>query len=141
MSDPKDKAPAAPGFDLSQWDTVSKSEEGARCYLRDLASGETTELYIALRGEDSAAYREAKGELDRRRLRETLRNPENAGDRSFEDDEIELLSRLGIEWNLVENGEPIEFSRKELARVLKAYPKIRKQVNAFVHNSRHFLSR
>lgn len=124
-------------MDLSNWNTTDKAEAGSRMYIRDLTTGEKTELYIDLKGEDSARYREKKSELDRRRLKESMQ-ADGTG-RSFEEDEIELLSVLPTGWYLVENGKELELSEKEAARVFREYPRIRKQANNFVHSARHFL--
>lgn len=127
-------------MDLNDWNTTAKAESGARMYLRDLSTGEQSEFWIDLRGEDSQVYRDAKAEIDRRRLKASFRDPDAVATRSFDEDEIELLSKLGTAWNLVENEKELPFSESELARVLREYPKVRKQVNQFVHTARHFLS-
>lgn len=130
-------------MDLSQLNTVAGADAGADLVLRNpatdepLATEEGASISITLAGYDSKAARKMRHAMANRRMQRT---GGKMTAESLEADGIELLCALTLGWqNIVVDGEPLEFSADNAAKLYKRFPWIREQVDAFVGDRANFM--
>lgn len=128
-------------FDLAALDIGAGAEAGFELQLRHPASRELLPMYITLRGQDSATWREVQRELERRRMETAQRRGVPVVAADIEDDTIELLARTTLGWRgeFTLEGQVLEFSTARAVDVYRRFLWIREQVAAAGANRANFL--
>ena len=125
---------------LDDFDTVTQSNAGAKCVLKDLRTGRPTSMHIVVLGMDSDQFRSIKLETARNMaLRREQGNFDDLTPEERDDVTVDTLARMTVGWNLVLGGEPLEFSVPKAREIYKRYPAIREQVNIFMAERANFL--
>jgi len=127
---------------LSALDTRTKATTGAEMELFHPVSGEGTGMFLNLLGHDSDAVQIAGTELKRKRLK--LAVEKGANGIPHDEDRALLAEAMAIaitDWrNIVgDDGVEIPYSAPQAALMLREYPVVAEQVEAFVYNRANFL--
>lgn len=128
-------------MDLSNFDTVTRANQGAQCTLKDIRTGKPTDATITLRGMDSEDFQRLKA--DRARDMAARRESGNYTDLTQEEKDdiaIDTLARMTVGWDgLKHEGAPLPFSLSAARDLYRHYPAIREQVNVFIADRANFL--
>lgn len=126
------------GIDLDALDTRRASEEGVELQLKDPRHGAPLAAWVRVRGYDSASYDDAQVELQRRRIQ---RMPaERPTPETLREDALDLAASLVAGWRgLTRAGAPIAYSAPAARALLRDYPWVREQVEAFAAQRANFL--
>lgn len=125
----------------TNFDTLTRSNEGAPCTLKDLKTGKPTEVVITLLGMDSERFQEIKTE----RSRDMAERAARGNFEPLDEDQklalhIDTLARCTVGWSgMASKGEEIPFSVEKARWLYRAYPAIREQVNVFIGDRANFL--
>lgn len=125
------------GFDLGELN--SQTEEIAELAIRHPATGLDTGMKIQLYSVDSEAWQKTIMRLRKENLRYRDRREGTPQDK-LQDDSLELLAACAAGWSgVLENGQPLPFTKANAKRVFKEFPFIREQVDEFIGDRRNFI--
>lgn len=139
-------------MDLKRFDSVTLANKGVDMELKDLRTGQPSGAFITLLGMDSDEFKRIRSE----RARAAIDRASANGSRQPTDEEMDAMAVDGlaaltigwwfkgddgmrVDW-LMEGKEQVLFSHSEAARIYRAYPAIREQVNVFIAERRNFLT-
>lgn len=114
--------------------TREAHEKGAEINITHPVTGEKTDFFITVLGQDSRAWRTA--------IKTGYSNllASKAGEQEEFDIEVDSLAGITVNWRGLESdGEPVEFSLDTCKKLYIDSPTTRDQVNRFVGNSRNFI--
>ena len=110
--------------------TREDSNAGAEIQIRDPRTGEETDFFIKVVGTSSDKWTEVKRSI---RIAATI-----DGEAPFMS-EAEMLAEVVLDWRgLVDNGEPVLFTKEVAAQLFIESPEVFEQVNRFVGDSANF---
>ena len=121
-------------------DALSNAVDQGRGRWFDLLNpwtGEPTEMRVLVAGPDSDVQRRARVAM----MDDLSTVADAEGKVSFEKREaarIACLARCVLDWQMIEDGEPLLLSNRSVTRVLRAVPWIEEQVDAFAGNRAAF---
>jgi hypothetical protein len=120
---------------LEAYDTVAAADAGRMMKLPDPITGKETGEFIRYRGTDSGIYKKTMAEFSslNKKLGRDLTDEER------EEQDIDALSRMVVEWKITENGKEVPFSYEEAKRVHRKYPSIKRRGTRFVFTELNFL--
>ena len=82
-------------------------------------------MKVAILGADSKKYRRLMGDV----INQTLsRNMKGRPPAANEDQNVNLVAGITVEWNLVENGKPVVLSFEKAVEVYKRFPWMKEQL-------------
>lgn len=114
-------------MDLSSFETRAIHDDGAEMQVRDQL-GNLTDLFITFAGVDSERW----GPIKRRIEKSAVLGKEW--------DNAEAMADMALSWRgATENGQPIEFSRDRIYKLLKNAPYICEQADRFIGRRANFL--
>jgi len=128
-------------LDLASLDTAAGAEAGFELQLRHPATRDPLPMWITVRGQDGATFRDVQRELERRRLETAQRRNQSVTHDDIEEDTIELLGRTTLGWrgNFTLDGQELPFSTLSAMAVYRRFVWIREQVAAAEASRANFL--
>lgn len=130
-------------FTIDDFDIRQKSEEGIKVFLADPATGETTDQWLQIIGDDSEAYRLAKAKMNATRL-EFIRDKKNQGNveaglKFDTESERKLIASLVVNWSLKDgDGKEIPCTPTAVEGLFYRAPQIQDQVDQVAGDRRNF---
>lgn len=128
-------------MDFANLDTRAGANAGFEVQLRHPASDEPLDIHITVHGQDSTHYEKAQAE----RARKWQRMLGRSRDRQLSPDElkkgaIELMAAVTVQWRgVVLDGEALECTPENAAKVYGRFPWVMEQLDAAVHERANFL--
>ena len=133
-------------FDLMNFDTVKGSEEGAKCYLCNPATGEEIivggeRIWVSLKGPDSEDYIRESNKIANKRYKTARKNGDLMAE-AVDQDNKSLVAKMITGWSdkLRMKGEDIPFSKDNARQIVFTYPWIYNQLNDFLGNRGNFIN-
>lgn len=134
------------GIKLKDLDTKKACNEGADFVPTHPNTGSPLDVVIRVLGRDSDIYVSTLRKLSNKRMRNLGINPASVrqtitSERQFEE-ELELLARCIKSWEgfLGEDGEPIPCNYENAVEILREFPWLREQIDAFITDRSNFLA-
>ena len=115
--------------------TVEASEQGAEIQLRDPRTRKALDVFIRVKGIDSADFRKC------RKARQQAELEAMAEKRELDTEalDLQMLVDLTIGWRgLLDEGKEYEFSPERCRKLYEQSPAIRDQVDRFIADRRNF---
>lgn len=130
-------------FSIEDFSIRDVTEEGVKINLVDPATGETTDEWLQVRGDDSEVYRLALARYNRERLdfmREKGKSEDDEAKLKFESAaERKLIASLVADWSLKDKeGEEIPCNLESVCDLFYKAPQIKEQVDQFAGNRANF---
>ena len=125
--------------DLSDLDYINTSQEsGYEVEILHPKTGESLGMWVSVAGPDSDKARRAiQRGVDRALRAQRTRRPSSA---DIQDNYVRQLAETCISWKgFQENGQPIEFTPENVAKVFRRFPFIREQVDAAAADRANFI--
>lgn len=140
-------------MDLSAIDTKAAAEAGAVMELKHPATGdvirkpETSDtpagqdpppVTMTLAGQDSERHKRARNAAVTKRL--ARRNPGKITGEDADAENLDVLVACVISWDgIVDNGEPLDCTAKNVRRIFEKYPWAREQAEQFIADRANYL--
>ena len=125
-------------MDFKKLDVIAAAEKGFDYVIRDLDDNDT-DAVVSVVGVGSRIFKQAKQKIDNQEAAYAKRNKVMEEDLSNEL-WIELLADCTKGWkNIEEDGKQVEFNRDNVVRMYTAYPVLRNQVLAAIHDVKSML--
>lgn len=123
---------------LSEFDTVTKANEGVEIELRRLSDGAPSGAFIKVYGLDSDVFRRIQTERAQDAIAREAKRLPALTPAEIEERAILTLARCTIGWRGIE-GLPSSFSVEVAADLYRMYPAIREQINIAIADRANFL--
>jgi len=123
-------------MDLSNFDTVKGSDEGAVLYVRHPVTNEKTDAWIKMAGPDSKLAKQRRAEI-RRMLRNQKQNSVDV--ETLEEEANKNRVALTLDWGGIELDGPIKFSQENARKVYDQFPWLADQVDEFQGDRVNFM--
>lgn len=125
-------------MDFKKLDVIAAAEKGFDYVIRDL-DDEETDAVVSVVGVGSRTFKQAKQKIDGQEAVFAKRGKTMDEDQSNEL-WVELLVKCTTGWkNVEEDGKQVEFSHDNATRMYMAYPVLRNQVLAAIHDIKSML--
>ena len=125
-------------MDLSNFDTVKGSDEGAVLYVRHPVTNEKTDAWIKMAGPDSKLAKQRRAQVQR-----LLRGKRNVSDidiDTLEKEALETRVALTLDWGNIEDEGKLAFNEKNVRKVYAEYPWVAEQVDEFQGDRSNFFT-
>lgn len=124
-------------MDLTDFDSVKGSDEGAVLYVRHPITNEPTDAWIKLAGPDSKIAKQRRAEI-RRMLRDKKQNTLDVD--TLEEEANKNRVSLTLDWGEIElDGEKLKFSQENVKKVYERFPWLAEQVDNFQGDRSNFM--
>lgn len=133
------------GVRLKDLDTVKAANEGAKLLFTHPITGEKLDCWMMVAGRDSDVYQKGLRSISNRRIQQVNRNPASISTtvtaEKQKEEEYELVSKAVLDWGgfLDEDDNEMPFSQENVLAVLREFPWVFEQVDAFIANRANFL--
>jgi len=124
-------------MDLSNFDTVKGSDEGAVMYVRHPVTNEKTDAWIKLAGPDSKIAKQRRAEIRRR-----FRN-DKSGELDFdalEEEAMQTRISVTLDWGGIELDGKLAFNKTNVKKVYQQFPWLVEQVDKFQGDRVNFMN-
>jgi len=125
-------------MELSDFNSVEGSNEGAVLYLKHPISGVETDAWIKVAGPDSKLAKQRRSQIQR--LFRGKRNISDVDIDTLEKEALETRVALTLDWGNIELGEPVKCTEENARKVYSEYPWIAEQVDSFQGDRANFFT-
>lgn len=129
-------------MELDEFDTKTKSNEGAEIELLSLKTRAKSGVFIKVLGIDSDLFQDLKAQRSRELMDAVQARGKDYNPTREEIDlaSCEMLAKCTLGWRgLTEGGKEVEFSYAKAVDLYVKYPRIRDQINAAIADTANFV--
>ena len=125
-------------MDIKRLATAEAHSEGAECNILDPITNKQTDVFITVKGADSAEWREQKKKQTNAVL--DARSAGKDADIDFDAMDVAALAAVTISWRGIDSdGEEYPCNKKNARRLYENAPSVVSQLLAFLSNGANFI--